>query len=468
MSLSTSLVELWKLDEASGNASGAVNSLTLTDTGTVGSGTGVISNCRTFNGSSQYLSRASDSNTQTGDIDFSIAGWIYVNSLSSLRVACKGELGVSIEWNLRFESGAFKFLVGSSSDAVFGSLTSGVWYHVACVHDSVNNTITVYVNGVSGTPVSYSSGATAGSGDFILGGDIQSGTRHYFDGKIDEFAFWKKAITATEIGDMYNDGYGLAYTDWGKPDSPSAELTTNLNGYWSMEGTSGGSEADQTANGNTLTNNGTVGSTAGKVANCRTFGTSNYLSHASNTSLQTGDITFAGACWVYVTNKSSDRAIHTKAIVTNSREYRVKYNSSADRFTFDVWDSSNNSGSVNADALGSPSTNTWYFLVWWHDATKDVINITVNAGTVNSTAWTTGLPAGSDNMYVGFYSGGGNYFLGNLDEFGFWKRRLYPWERRYLYNSGSGRAYSDFAGSAAVNSVPWQRRHRRIRNLLRM
>src|SRR5207253_1525524 len=73
-SLSDNLVACWPLDEASGNATDAVGSSTLTSNGSVGATTGKVgTGSRTFNGSSQYLNAASSATLQTGAIDFSVA-----------------------------------------------------------------------------------------------------------------------------------------------------------------------------------------------------------------------------------------------------------------------------------------------------------------------------------------------------------------------------------------------------------
>src|SRR5678816_3530120 len=59
MPVTTNLVSDYALDETSGNATDSVSAVTLTDHASVGSNTGKIgSKCRTFNGTTQYLSQS--------------------------------------------------------------------------------------------------------------------------------------------------------------------------------------------------------------------------------------------------------------------------------------------------------------------------------------------------------------------------------------------------------------------------
>jgi hypothetical protein len=120
-------------------------------------------------------------------------------------------------------------------------------------------------------------------------------------------------------------------------------------------------------------------------------------------------------------------------------EYILRYEGSAvDRFTF--WIGGSTFISVTANNFGVPSLSTWYFIVAWHDAAANTINISVNNGAVDSV--TTGgqvVPDTSSELRIGSdQSGLGDYWDGRIDAGGFWKRILTPAEITTLFNSGNG------------------------------
>ncbi len=220
MALTDNLVAYYKLDEASGNATDALGANDLTNTNGVTAATGKVSGARSFAAaSSQYLTHASNASFVTGDIDFTVAGWVNPTTTGSFPViANKGWAGSGStrEWILYINgTPQFEFSVekadGSGSAAVqwgTGPSTS-TWYHVVAWHDSVNNQLCIAVN--NGTPVtsSYSAGVSTGTGAFQLG--RSEGQSIFWNGLIDEFGFWKRVLTSGERTSLYNGGNGFAY-----------------------------------------------------------------------------------------------------------------------------------------------------------------------------------------------------------------------------------------------------------------
>jgi len=224
-------------------------------------------------------------------------------------------------------------------------------------------------------------------------------------------------------------------------------LTDNLVSYWKMDEASG--NALDAHGSNTLTENGTGGiaSTTGKISNARDFEVADgdYFSLADNADLSTGDIDWTIAAWVQIESKGSgdDREIASKGD-TDSFEYAFDFSFADDRFRLRVCSGASfaNLTTVLANNFGSPSTATWYHVVCWHDSVNNVIGISVNAGTANTTAYSAGTFDSTKQFRIGAYNGfGGIYWDGLIDEFGFWKRVLTSGERTSLYNGGSGLAY---------------------------
>jgi len=221
-------------------------------------------------------------------------------------------------------------------------------------------------------------------------------------------------------------------------------LTDNLISYWSLEETSG-TRVDAHST-NDLTDNNTVTSATGKIGTAASFVAANseYLSIADNAALSTGDIDFTIACWVYFDSLSWYEWVVSKDN-GGSREYGIYYDPFDQRLKMYVF----SGGSITeekADVLGLPSVSTWYFVVGWHDATNNTLNIQVNDGTVDSASYSAGVNDASAPFTVGTGTGG-LYMDGRVDELGVWKRVLTAGERTELYNSGSGRDYAYISGA---------------------
>lgn len=222
-----------------------------------------------------------------------------------------------------------------------------------------------------------------------------------------------------------------------------AVLLESLVSYWPLNEASG--DAIDAHGSNTLTDTNTVGSAAGKVGNARDFesGSTQYFNIADNADVSTGDIDFTFALWVNLESKGDYRIFIGKD-ESGQREYLTFYDLASDRFSFSVFTPTQ--VDVLANTLGSPSTATWYFIVCWHDATANTVNIQVNNGTADSTATGGALSAsGTAPFRIGARSTAGSLLPmdGLIDEVGFWKRVLTAPEKTFLYNSGSGRSYSD-------------------------
>jgi len=461
--LTDNLISYWKLDEASGNALDVHGSNELTQNGTVGSATGKVSNARDFS-ENNYFTRADNASLSTGDIDFSLAAWIKFDALAGgdMTVFTK-DSGPAAEYYLQLEGSTnrFKWYVygatgyGSATSVqadTFGNVSTGVWYHVVCWHDSVGNQIGISVNRSTDT-ASHSAGGIDGGDTFHLGADPYA---QEVDGLIDEVGFWKKVLTANEREDLYNDGHGLAYTDFGKPDDPGAELDdANLKTYWPLDEASGNALDSHGTNDLTETG-GTIASAAGKVGNARDFesGDSEWFERADNADLSTGDIDFTIAGWLYM-ESAPDYAIAASKWDHggSQKEWALALQSGAGKklnFTVSADGSAN---TTSLDTTSNLSTATWYFYTAWHDSILNQIAISINAATPVTASHATGVFNGTSafnlGAAVGLQADGNALWDGLLDETFFIKRRIYPWERRYLYNSGSGRTYSDFAGSDA-------------------
>ena len=227
MSLLDDLISYWPLDESSGNALDAHGSNDLTDNNTVGTATGLIAGARDFvPANSESLTHASNASLTTGEIDWTIGLWVYLDSKASSRplVSRWSNTSSDREYLLFYQSSGDRFrwvVQGASSVASvnadqLGSPSTGTWYYVLAWHAAGDNEIGIQVNNGTADTASGPTGSVPESTqNFRLGYDPDIGAYH--DGRIDEAAFWKRLLTDAEKTRLYNSGSGLDYGSFGSP-----------------------------------------------------------------------------------------------------------------------------------------------------------------------------------------------------------------------------------------------------------
>jgi hypothetical protein len=219
--LKTGLVGYWTLDEAEGNSRvDSTGTTTLAETGgTVGANTGKLNSAADFALRATRFLAAADNATlsMSSTQQFSIQCWLYIASNSGSYVLTKGTStsDSACEYEFYYDSGTttLQFYVGSGAanqHASSSALSTATWYHIVGTYDKTN--ITVYVNGVAGTPQAYSTGSQDSAGSFRIGASGAGGT--VFTGRVDEVGVWKKVLTGSEITQLYNGGTPLPYSSW--------------------------------------------------------------------------------------------------------------------------------------------------------------------------------------------------------------------------------------------------------------
>ena len=221
--------------------------------------------------------------------------------------------------------------------------------------------------------------------------------------------------------------------------------TASFVSFWNLNETSG-NRADSYST-NTLVDYNTVTATNGLINSAAFFVRANseafYIN--DNASLSTGDIDFTWAGWVRLHTKAAQAFIAAKGYGTD-REWCLLYNQSVDRFRFFISASAGAANAiVDAEALGAPALNTWYFICAWHDATANTTNIQVNnLAVINSTATAGVAPADRGGQFMMAAEGTGtvgSFLDGAIDESFYVKRVLTAIEKTQIYNGGAGLTY---------------------------
>lgn len=215
-----------------------------------------------FNGTNQYLSVASNSTLQTGDVDWWASVWFLTNVISADKTMFSKWGGTQNERGLDLAStnNVTMYIVSGSTittlaAVAFGPITVGVWRHAFQWFDSVANTIGISVNGVSNT-ASYTSVPNSSNSPVEIG-SYANGTGQFWNGKLSEVAFGKSPAggfattpAATIAAALYNSGRGLRHSKI----TPAQVTAWGVVSGW----LDGGSLTADSFGSNTLTNNNTV------------------------------------------------------------------------------------------------------------------------------------------------------------------------------------------------------------------
>lgn len=221
-SLLTDLVSWWGLDETTGTRADAHGANDLTPANAPSFSAGKHGNAVDLESTSlQYLDEGGTStDLQGADTDFSLVVWANAESLPSTFptiVSCAADSS-TLDYSLLYNhlSGRLEFYVNSGSTnyyaqaSTFGAPSTATWYMIYCEYDGTTNTIGISVN--NGTLDTAAGPSTVNStGRFLIGAHFGAG--RYWDGLVDEVAFYSRKLSADERTSMYASGAGLSYGD---------------------------------------------------------------------------------------------------------------------------------------------------------------------------------------------------------------------------------------------------------------
>lgn len=236
-------------------------------------------------------------------------------------------------------------------------------------------------------------------------------------------------------------------------------LLKSLIGFWpSTEAAGANNLLDLHTNALTFTQVGSPGSAAGKVYSAaRSFsGSGQYATRADGTQVSTGDVDFTWAMWVYLSTVTATLMFVDKgAAGASQKEYNISWNytdfTPNSRFQFTV--SSNGTANTNlfATTFGAASASTWYFLLCQHDSVANTIGISVNNGTLDTSAYSSGVRDGTSAVWFGrLVDVDYGAFNGRMGPIMMWKSAaggggiLSANQKAMLYNSGAGLPYASF------------------------
>lgn len=177
-----------------------------------------------------------------------------------------------------------------------------------------------------------------------------------------------------------------------------------------------------------------------------TYANDEYLTIADNADLSFGDENFALSFWWKTDNNAQDQKIIDKWKSTgNDREYQVRFEYDAGGSTIVMSVSSDGTSAQTTDGAQSisPTNGVWYHIYASHNATRNVIQVSIDGIAVTETAHTGGC---NDNIgdftLSGINAHTTHYISGDLDFVTVWNDTLTNAERHLLRYYC--RNYSDF------------------------
>lgn len=152
-----------------------------------------------FDGSGDYLTIPDAPVLKFGGADFTVECWVYLNTVATNNIVSKWNAGgtpATNQWLLYTSSASPRFIwstdgTNTSGTAIGTTLTTGVWHHLAAVRNG--SSVTLYVDGVGGTPVSIS-GSLYGAETEVLGISYRrnnGSTQYPIDGYIEDLRITK-------------------------------------------------------------------------------------------------------------------------------------------------------------------------------------------------------------------------------------------------------------------------------------
>ncbi|MEM6810912.1 MAG: LamG domain-containing protein [Pseudomonadota bacterium] len=253
--LETGLIGHWKLDEQTGTI--AKDSSGLGNDGIMNGGldaandsaSGPINTALNFDGSNDYVDVGSPSVLDNIRSDYTICAWINPASFG------QGNLGrIVSKHDSGDEEGIELFIAGGNDNIrIFHDNDSGgtqgssnndvivlnVWQHICVAHFDDINSVTIYHNGSDVTDDNNIQDIVSHDSTNLNIGNKSDTSNREFDGSIDDVRIYGRALSASEILELYE----LRGT-----------LGTGLVGYWRLDETSGTTAIDSSGNNN----NGTM------------------------------------------------------------------------------------------------------------------------------------------------------------------------------------------------------------------
>ncbi len=385
-------------------------------------GSGKQTGAYSFDGTDDYVV-LTDVGTNGIDTtgDLSIVGWINLNATNANQAIISNDSNSSSAGiNLYVHSSnQLRFGGGSAGTQVTGStgkFTTGTWYHVAVVKSGTN--CSLYVDGVQDGSTQTDWGTIDGQAQATIGAQY-SGSAYGddFNGKIDDLAIYKRALTTTEISDLVNAQNDSIGSD-GNMNNFGGSITYGQTGI-----------VGNAIKGNDGYARNEVGSPTNNFKYIHgvdeTWSINFWCKKTTPNSATTESILGnrgGGSVVGFRVNFLNESGEGTRKVAFGLRSSNgVVFDNTFDNFF-------PNDSNFHMVTITGDNSLTGYCKIYLDNTLKQSVSRT-NAGSDTSA---------QDSLNLFREADGSPYWNGTLDEISLWNRVLTSSERSALYNSGSG------------------------------
>ncbi len=429
--LNSGLVGWWTMDGKDVTAttvtdkSGSGNNGTRN--GTTAITTGKIGQAMKFDGTSGNINDATPPTVVTND--WTMSAWINPSNLNQLGSAVSNGLDNGVTGNgyaFGLGNGA-----GSAGDKLQGLLPgvawldpgytfsrANAWYHV--VMQRISGVTKFYVNGIQTANTSALVPLTPT--DFNIGS--QTGLR-YFNGSIDDVRIYSRALSASEIMQLYKMGGGKI----NKTDATRPSLLSGLVGWWTMDGkdVTANTTTDKSGSGNDGTRNGGIKVVKGKLGQAMKFdGSSSKITLSPFT---TG-VNLTMSAWFKIANIGGQRPILNNYNISSQNGVYFGLSTGGKLFSYSLGSNPNGFEGTKVN-----NNNKWHFGVYTSNGVTSTFYID---GVLDKQIAQTRV-AGSSGSFIGYGGEVADWWNGSIDDVRIYSRALSASEIMQLYKMGGGK-----------------------------
>ncbi len=190
---------------------------------------------------------------------FSVSHWVYPSTTQLSRIFFANFLtgGTNKGWATGISDSTnnkIKFYLGTNTLSQTGTIANSTWTHCICTWDGT--TAKIYLNGNTTPDNTLTSSVVYGTvptNNYI---GTLDGTNQDWNGRLAGVGYWSKALSTTEVTNLYNGGAGLSGSEL------SGSLLTSLGSYYDFTNAAS-LGVDSSGNSHTYTNTGTVTQASG-------------------------------------------------------------------------------------------------------------------------------------------------------------------------------------------------------------
>lgn len=197
--LNVGLISYYKLDETSGAVVDSVGTFNGVNYGATTNVAGIIATA--YNFSSTNIVNVS--NFVFGSSG-SVFGWLKMTSTENQEIIL-GTGANHVDCQI-FSNSVYCSMGGSFINS--GALSAGTWYNIVFTWDGTTQRL--YVNGLNVANLTEASTTTLTPATLNLGNTVDR--NNAIRGVLDEVGVWSRALTPTEVVQLYNSGDGITYT----------------------------------------------------------------------------------------------------------------------------------------------------------------------------------------------------------------------------------------------------------------